>query len=305
MIAILARALATLWLVISLVFVTIRALPGDPTDLILGDDASVEQRTVLRRELGLDRSLGQQYVHFLIEALKGDWGTSFRFPSKKVVTLVQENAIETFKLGLFTIAWAWFLAIAIAMWASRSHRFGKTLIRVTWCVQAMPSMWVGPVLIILCGLVWRLLPIPGDDATGVRGYILPSFTLGLGLLATAIRTIFASIEQVAHEPYVVVARAKGLSNWSVQIKHVLRNAMLPLLPIAAAQLGVMLSGTIVIEKIFNRRGLGTLFLDAFFSRDFPVLQGCVGTTAVIFVVINAMIELLYRVVDPRIDGGQR
>jgi peptide/nickel transport system permease protein len=165
---------------------------------------------------------------------------------------------------------------------------------------AIPNIWLGPLLILFFGVKLRWLPLPGDDLAGPEALILPAFTVGTALAAILTRQTRASMIEVLSQPYISAARARGVRPRTLVLRHALRNALLPVLTIGAAQLGALLSGTVVTEKIFERPGLGTLFLDAFFARDIPVVQGCVLVIAVIYVVVNLVVDLAYGIVDPRV-----
>lgn len=165
---------------------------------------------------------------------------------------------------------------------------------------AIPNIWLGPLLVLLFGVQLRWLPLPGDDPTELRALILPAFTVGTALAAILTRQTRSALLDVLKEPYIAAARARGLSETQVLFKHGLRNALGPVLTVATAQLGAVLSGAVVTEKIFERPGLGSLFLNAFFERDIPVIQGCVLTVGVIYVLVNLLSDLGYAALDPRV-----
>jgi peptide/nickel transport system permease protein len=167
---------------------------------------------------------------------------------------------------------------------------------------AVPNIWLGPLLILFFGVWLRVLPLPGDDV-GIASLILPACTLGAALSAVLTRQMRASLLEVLNEPYMRAARARGLSELRLVVHHALRNALLPVLTVAGAQLGALLGGAVVAEKIFERRGIGSLFLEAFFERDIPVVQGCALVIAVFYVGVNLCVDLLYGVVDPRVRLG--
>jgi peptide/nickel transport system permease protein len=165
---------------------------------------------------------------------------------------------------------------------------------------AIPNIWLGPLLILFFGVWLRWLPLPGDDEAGPVALILPAITVGTALAAILTRQTRGAMVEVLSEQYILAARARGLSRTSVILKHGLRNALLPVMTVGAAQLGALLSGTVIAEKIFERRGLGTLFLEGFFDRDIPIVQGCVLVIAIVYVTVNLIVDLLYVVVDPRV-----
>jgi peptide/nickel transport system permease protein len=165
---------------------------------------------------------------------------------------------------------------------------------------AIPHIWLGPLLVLLFGVSLRALPLPGDDPTRPLALVLPALTVGSALIAVLTRQTRAALIEVLGEPYITAARARGVRPGALLFVHALRNALLPVMTVAAAQLGALLGGAVIAEKIFERPGLGTLFLEAFFDRDIPVVQGCVLTVAVIYVGVNLLVDMLYGVVDPRV-----
>jgi len=288
--------------VVTLVFLLVRMVPGDPVDAILGDQASPEERAALRQALHLDAPLPVQYAHFVGDVLDGSLGHSFRTPARTVGSLIAEVLPATVALSLAALALAFGIALPLGVIAAARRGTGMDALCSTVAVLglAIPNIWLGPLLILAFAVELRWLPLPGDDAGGAVGLLLPAVTLGTALAAILTRQTRASMLEVYDEQYVMAARARGLSEPVVAVKHVLRNALLPVLTIGAAQLGALLSGAVVTEKVFERAGLGQLFLDAFFARDMPVVQGCVLVVAVTYVALNIAVDLLYVVVDPRV-----
>ncbi|MCA9575747.1 MAG: ABC transporter permease [Myxococcales bacterium] len=296
------RAFATVVGVVTLVFLLVRLVPGDPVDAILGDQASPEERAALRESLHLDAPLPQQYAHFVGDVLDGSLGHSFRNPARSVGSLIAEVLPATAALAFAALALAFGIALPLGVIAAARRGQAADALASTVAVLglAIPNIWLGPLLILAFAVELRWLPLPGDDALGLEGLLLPAITLGTSLAAILTRQTRASMLDVYQEQYVLAARARGLAEWRVATKHVLRNALLPVLTIGAAQLGALLSGAVVTEKVFERAGLGQLFLDAFFARDMPVVQGCVLVVAVTYVVLNIAVDLLYVVADPRV-----
>ena len=296
------RAAATVVGVVTLVFLLVRMVPGDPVDAILGDQASPEERAALRQALHLDAPLPVQYAHFVGDVLDGSLGHSFRTPARTVGSLIAEVLPATVALSLAALALAFGIALPLGVIAAARRGTGMDALCSTVAVLglAIPNIWLGPLLILAFAVELRWLPLPGDDAGGAVGLLLPAVTLGTALAAILTRQTRASMLEVYDEQYVMAARARGQGEPVVAVKHVLRNALLPVLTIGAAQLGALLSGAVVTEKVFERAGLGQLFLDAFFARDMPVVQGCVLVVAVTYVALNIAVDLLYVVVDPRV-----
>ncbi|MDD9945515.1 MAG: ABC transporter permease [Myxococcales bacterium] len=296
------RAALTVWAVISLVFLMIHLVPGDPVDVILGDQASPEDRADLRRTLRLDQPLLSQYGHFLSDVADGSLGNSFRQRQASVASLLREAMPHTAWLALSSLAFA--LALAIPLGAVAALKRGRLGDRVATTAAmlgiAIPNIWLGPLLVLGFGVQLQLLPMPGSDSTTGAALILPTITVGTALMAILARQTRGALIEVLSEPYIQAARARGLSPATVLFRHALRNALMPVITVAAAQLGALLSGAVITEKIFERPGLGTLFLEAFFDRDIPVVQGCVLVIALIYVTVNLLVDLFYVWIDPRV-----
>jgi peptide/nickel transport system permease protein len=297
-----ARALLTVFGLVTLVFLLVRLIPGDPVEAILGDQAGPEEKAELRRALQLDRPVGEQYVSFLDAIADGTMGTSFRRPDRSVWSLMRDVLPDTITLALAALLVAWLVAVPLGtIAAARAGRgWDKTASFAAVLGLAIPNIWLGPLLILAFGVKLRWLPLPGDDLAGPEALVLPAITIGTALAAVLTRQTRAAMIDVLSQPYINAARARGVPAGPLLLRHALRNALLPVLTIGAAQLGALLSGTVVTEKIFERQGLGTLFLEAFFARDIPVVQGCVLVIAIIYVFVNLVVDLAYGVVDPRV-----
>ncbi len=298
----LLRALLTVVGLVTIVFLLVRLIPGDPVEAILGDQAGPEEKAELRRSLNLDRPIAEQYLSFFGEMLSGTMGTSFRKPDRSVWSLVREVFPDTIVLALAALLVAWFVAIPLGtIAAARAGRgWDKVASAAAVAGLAIPNIWLGPLLILAFGVRLRWLPLPGDDLAGPEALILPAITVGTALAAVLTRQTRAAMIEVLQQQYITAARARGVPSFALLLKHALRNALLPVMTIGAAQLGALLSGTVVTEKIFERPGLGTLFLEAFFARDIPVVQGCVLVIAMIYVAVNLLVDLAYGLVDPRV-----
>jgi peptide/nickel transport system permease protein len=298
----LARALLTVIGLVTIVFLLVRLIPGDPVEAILGDQAGPEEKAELRRALNLDRPVGEQYLSFLGEMADGSMGTSFRHPDRSVWSLMRDVLPFTIVLAVAALLVAWLVAVPLGtLAAARAGRGWDKIASATAVLGlAIPNIWLGPLLILAFGVKLRWLPLPGDDLAGPEAIILPAITIGTALGAVLTRQTRAAMIDVLSEQYISAARARGVPSMTLLLRHALRNALLPVMTIGAAQLGALLSGTVVTEKIFERPGLGTLFLDAFFARDIPVVQGCVLVIAVIYVGVNLVVDLAYGVVDPRV-----
>jgi peptide/nickel transport system permease protein len=296
------RAVATVAGVVTLVFLLVHLIPGDPVDAILGDQAAPEDRAALRVALRLDRPLPEQYLAFTADVFDGSLGHSFRLRGMPVADLVFDALPHTMLLAAASMLLA--LAVALPLGALAAVRRGTLWDRAASTLAilgiAIPHIWLGPLLVLAFGVTLRLVPLPGDDPTEPLALILPAMTVGTALIAILTRQTRAALIEVLGELYITAARARGVSPFGVLFNHALRNALLPVMTVAAAQLSGLLSGTVIAEKIFERPGLGSLFLQAFFDRDIPVVQGCVLVVALIYVAINLLVDLLYGLVDPRV-----
>jgi peptide/nickel transport system permease protein len=268
---------------------------------ILGDQASPEDRAALRKVLRLDRPLAEQYVLFLGDIASGTFGYSFRAHSRSVASLVFEVMPDTMQLAGAAMLIALCMSLPLGTLAAvrRGTRWDDAATGIALIGLVVPNIWLGPLLVLVFGVWLRVLPMPGDDPS-LAGLILPAFTVGAALSAILTRQTRASLADVLSEPYIRAARARGISELRLVVRHAFRNALLPVITVASAQLGALLSGAVVAEKIFERRGLGSLFLEAFFDRDIPVVQGCALVIACVYVFVNLAMDLLYCWVDPRV-----
>jgi peptide/nickel transport system permease protein len=296
------RAGLTALAVVTLVFLMIRAVPGDPVDAILGEQAAPADRAEVRRQLGLDLPWSEQYANFLGSVWSGTLGQSFRDPSRTVRSLIGEALPPTLALAGCALAVAWIVAVPLGVCAAarRGTRLDRVASAFALTGLALPTIWLGPLLVLAFAVKLRVLPLPGDDAAGPSALVLPALTVGMALAAALTRQTRAAMIEVLAQPYIAAARARGVTGVHVFFRHALRNALLPVLTVGASQLGALLSGAVIAEKIFERPGLGTLFLEAFFARDIPVVQGVVLVVGVGYVLINVLLDLTYAWVDPRV-----
>ncbi len=299
------RAALTVAAMITLVFFLVRLMPGDPVDTLLGEEAAPEERAALRSALGLDRPLPAQYVRFAGTVADGSLGMSFRKPSETVASLIGEQAGATAALALAAIVIAWLIALPLGVVAAARPRTRVDSVATGLGVVgiAIPHIWLGPLLVLVFAVELRWLPLPGGDTHGGLALLLPALTIGTGLAAVLTRQTRAAMLEVLNEQYISAARAKGLSEARVLWRHALPNALVPVLTIGAAQLGALLSGAVITERIFERQGLGTLFIEAFFTRDLPVIQGCVLVFGVVYVLVQLSVDLVHGAIDPRVRLG--
>jgi peptide/nickel transport system permease protein len=300
-----SRAALTVWGVVTLVFLLVHIIPGDPIDAILGDQASHDDRVALRKALRLDQPLSAQYLAFMSDALDGSLGHSFRQRERPVSAMISDVLPHTARLAAASmlIALAIALPLGILAAARRGSGWDRAASSVGMLGLAIPNIWLGPLLVLGFGVKLRVLPLPGDDPTAPLALVLPALTVGTALTAVLTRQTRAAMIETLGQQYVLAATARGLSRMRVLLGYGLRNALLPVLTISAAQLSGLLSGAVITEKIFERPGIGTLFLEAFFDRDIPVVQGCVLVIATIYVAVNLLLDFAYGLADPRVRLG--
>ena len=281
------------------VFVLVRIVPGDPARLMLGMEASEDAVQAARVQFGFDRPLYVQYAQFVGGALRGDLGQSVRF-RRPVGDLLRESFPATLELALAETVIALILAVPAGIYAA-VHRDGvldRLLMAGALIGQAMPIFWLGIMLITLFSVKLGWLPTSGRGS--LAQLIMPSVTLSTYVMALLARLTRSNMLDVLREQYVRTARAKGLRETVIVHKHALMSAALPIVTVLGLQVGALLSGAVVTETVFNWPGIGTLALRAIQQRDYPVVQGVVLVSAALFVLINGMVDLAYRYLDPRV-----
>ena len=278
----------TLLIVAVLVFLFVHMLPGDPARLIAGPEADAQVVGMVRQQLGLDRPLHVQFWHYISNIVQGDFGTSMA-SRRPVSSEIASRFMPTFWLTLASMSWA-------AVWRNRwPDRLGMAL-AVTGI--SFPAFALGMLLMQVFSVELGWLPTVG--ANSWRHYILPSLTLGAAVAAVMARFTRASFVDVLHEDYMRTARAKGVSETLVVLKHGLRNAMIPVVTMMGLQFGFLLGGSIVVEKVFNWPGLGRLLVDSVEMRDYPVIQAEVLLFSLEFILINLVVDVLYAAINPAI-----
>ena len=284
-------------------FLLLNVVPGDPVAMMLdkrADEATIEK---VRHEMGLDVPLHEQYIDFVKGAVKLDFGTSY-FTKEVVTDAIVRCFKVTVKLAAMSFLFAVVLGITCGMIAAvyRGRWIDSTLMTLSVVGVSAPSFWIAIILQIVIGLKLDLLPISGFD--GPLNYILPSIALGTryaGRIAGITRT---SMMDVIKQDYIRTARSKGVKESVVIMKHALKNAMIPIVTLVGTELGNMLTGSMLIEKVFSIPGIGKLAVDAMSNRDLPLLQGTVVYIALVFVIVNLVVDLSYALIDPRIRYGK-
>ncbi|QLL66237.1 ABC transporter permease (plasmid) [Sinorhizobium mexicanum] len=294
-------------LVVTIVFVIVRVTPGDPAAVMLGPEATQEDIAALRSRLGLDQSLVLQYVYYIGQLLQGDLGQSI-FLNQPVTSALAERAEPTFFLTLFSILIASAIALPIGIYAAyrRGSLVDQAATTLAMLAASVPSFWLGLILIQVLAVRLGWFPVSGYGGPGAsfleRMYhlTLPAIALGVVSSALILRFTRASMLDVLGDDFIRTARAKGLGERRVVMKHALKNALIPILTIIGLTAAVLISGAVVTETVFGLPGVGNLVVSAVLRRDYPVIQGALLVIAALYVLINFAIDMLYLLVDPRV-----
>jgi ABC-type dipeptide/oligopeptide/nickel transport system permease component len=286
-----------------LVFLMLQLIPGSEVSALLGQQGATSPAAVasLTKELGLNKPLPVQYWRWLDGVLHGNLGFSYQ-SQQPVSALIAQNLPSTLVLaaaGLLISLVGGILLGAVAA-ARRDSVTDSVSMGIAMTLVALPSFWLGLILILVFAVALPWFPVVGG--TSLRGLVLPAFTLGLGVLGITGRFVRSSLLEVMGSPHVVAARAKGLNRRTVFVKHIARNAVLPVLTIVGLQVGSLLSGAILVETVFSRVGIGRLLVQSILNKDYPTVQATVLIIAACYAVINLVVDLLYPVLDPRIGG---
>ena len=295
------EALAVVLVLATLVFLALRLLPGDPAALVLGDQASEAERTVLRAKLHLDESFFVQYARFIGGLFSLDLGESIRRPGITAVSQVRAALAPTAALASLAVLLGACFGIGAAVlgagpWLGRGRAWVE---RGATAIAATPLLAFAPLLTFALAARLRVVPLPGDPEAGFGGLLFASGLLSLPLAAHVARVGRAALEDVARSQFLDVARAKGGSHARVLFLHALPAAVGPIVTTLGTQLGALLGGAVVLERLFERRGLGTLILEAYASRDLPVLEGAVVFSGALFVVAQQLAAAAHSLLDPR------
>ncbi len=301
------QSLVTLILATMVVFLGIRALPGDPALALAGEERDPASLAAIRARYGLDEPLLVQYWKFVSNSIRGDLGTSIRTDTP-VTELLATALPVTLELSLLSLLVAALLGVATGVAAA--VRRGKL---TEWVANALaltslsiPNFWLGLMAILYLAVAVRLFPASGyvpffeNPLANLHHLVLPSLVIGTGLAAVVMRQTRSSMLEALSADYIRTARAKGLSTSAVILRHALRNSLIVVVTIVGLQLGALISGAVVTERIFGLPGFGKLTIDSVFQRDYPVIQAVVLVTATAYIAINLLVDLLYSVIDPRI-----
>ncbi len=296
--------LPVLWGVVTVTFIVMYVIPGDPVLAIAGERYDKETIESLRRELGLDRPVVVQYFDYLWRVVRFDLGRSF-VTRRPVLDSIKERFPRTLLLAFTAMLIAVVFGIAIGVIAS-SPRFpwlGQGLMTFSLIGVSIPVFWLGLLLMYLFAIKLSLLPPSGYGGGSLRNLVLPAVTLSFASMATVARVTRASFLDTVSEDFVRTARSKGLSDVVIYGKHVLRNALIPVITIVGTDFGSYLSGSVLTESIFGWPGLGRLVVQAILKRDFPVIGGAVLFMAFLFVLVNLIVDIGYGLIDPRMRNA--
>lgn len=288
-----------LWAVVTLVFLLIHIVPGDPARQLVGENATEEQYQAARGDLGLDKPLATQYADYWRGLARGDWGVN---PTTKqpVLSRITSRYPATILLAFAAMVIATLVSVPLGVTAA-THR-GSAIDSLSTLLAllgiSLPSFALGPLLVLLFSVNLGITPVSG--AGGLGNLVLPAITLGAGLAAVLTRIVRSSVLEELSEDYVRTARAKGLSEARVIYKHVLKNGLIPVVTVLGLQFGVLLAGAIITERVFAWPGVGSLLVDSISERDYKLTQGCILVIAATYVLVNTTTDIAYRVLDPRI-----
>lgn len=292
----------TIFCVASLVFALLHFVPGDPVDLLIGEQALSADRELLREQLGLNRPLLIQYGNFFKGLVTGDLGNSL-FDSRPVLAHLGERYGATVELALASLIVSLMIAFPFGILASvkKYSWIDHFSMAGSMVGISMPNFWLGPMLILFFSVKLGWLPVAGRES--FSSIILPALTLGAAMAALLTRMIRASMLDVLGQDYIRAARAKGLKERDVILKHAVKNAMNPVITVIGLQVGTLLAGAVVTERVFNWPGVGSLLIESIGRRDYPVVQGCVLFIAATYIVVNTLTDCLYKVLEPRVRLG--
>ncbi|MDQ3781172.1 MAG: ABC transporter permease [Chloroflexota bacterium] len=295
----LAYSLFVLWGAMTIIFIAVRIVPGDPASLMLGPGSTEADVVALRQRLGLNASLPEQYGRFLSGAVRLDFGDSL-WLNRPVGSEIASRIAATGRLAAVAIVLALVVSFPLGILAALWQRSpaDSAISVVSLIGQSVPSFWLGIMLILVFARQLRILPSAGSDTW--RHLILPALTLALPLVGVLTRLVRSGLLDVLYEDYIRTARAKGLTPRSVLTRHALRNMLIPVITVVGLQVGNLLGGAVIVETIFGWPGIGRLLVDAIFHRDYPLVQAAILFITAGFVLVNLLVDLSYGYLDPRI-----
>lgn len=293
-------ALFVLWGALTIIFIAIRIVPGDPAAMMLGASATQADVDELRARLGLDDSLPHQYVTFLADMARFDFGKSL-WLNRPVTTSVTERIAATARLAGAAMVLALLVSFPLGVLAALRPRslLDRFVSFISLLGQSLPGFWLGIMLILIFARELRWLPSSGSQ--GFKHLILPAVTLAMPLIGILTRLIRSGLLDVLYEDYIRTARAKGLSQRTVLTRHAMRNMLIPVVTVIGLQMGNLLGGAVIVETVFAWPGIGRLLVDAIFHRDYPLVQAAILFITASFILINLLVDISYVYLDPRIS----
>ena len=295
----LAATLPVLLLVAVCVFAFVHTLPGDPARLVAGADASPEDVTAVRESLGLDKPLPEQFVRYVARVLQGDFGISLK-TRRSVLEEIGERLMPTVWLTFFAMTWSTLFGLMLGVISAVKRGEWQDYVGMIVAVSGIsfPPFWLGLLLISIFSVHFGWFPTGGYGTW--QHFVMPSFTLGVGVAAVMARFTRSAFIEISREDYVRTARAKGVPERSVIWHHSLRNALIPIITMVGLQFGFLLGGSIVVETVFSWPGVGRLLVDSVTYRDYPVIQALILLFSVQFILINLLVDVLYVFANPEI-----
>ena len=287
-------------------FLLLHALPGDPVQGMVGERASPETIEQIRNDLGTDKPVILQYAGYLKLIVRGEFGSSY-YTNRSVLRDIAEKLPNTLKLATAAMIFSVFfgLLLGIIMAVNQGSILDRTGLVISTSGISVPVFWLGLILIYIFSFIFNLLPPSGMGGGSFVFLILPAITLGLSASAYLARITRASMIEILSQPYVVAAKARGLKKSTIIFKHVLKNTLIPIVTLIGLDFGSYLNGSVLTETIFGWDGIGRYAVNGIFKRDYPVIMGCVLTGAVLFVIVNLAVDLLYGFLEPRIRYGSK
>ncbi len=301
-----AAALFVLWGTITVTFLVLSVLPGDRATILLNiTSGQVIERTPaelapINAQYGFDKPIAEQYLSYFWRLLQGDLGFSFEL-QRPVTHIIAEQLSPTFFLAVVALILAWLIAIPwTLLTAGRSRRLGDLGAAVETVMAGLPQYWIGILLLIVFAIGLRWFPVVGG--TSVWGTVLPAVTLAIPLAGFIGHALRGEFERSMQQPFVLSARARGMSLASVRLRHVLRHALIPAITLSGWAIGNLLSGAVLVEAVFARPGLGNVLVNAVSNKDFALVSGIVILISFLYIIINLVVDLIYLIVDPRLRG---
>jgi peptide/nickel transport system permease protein len=285
--------------VLLLTFLLVHLVPGDPVEVMLGESAALADRESLRAELGLNQPLYQQFGSYLGKLSQGNLGKSIHTQTP-IIELIQQRYPATIKLTFLALIIGLLIGVPIGIYAAlRNNQWQDWMVMlVSVRLSSMPAFWLGPMLMLVFAVWLGWLPVSGMETPSA--IILPAATLGIGLSAILSRMTRTSLLEVLHDDFIRTARAKGISEYRVIVRHALRAALLPIITIVGLQMGSLLAGAVITETIFSWDGIGRLLVESIEKRDYPVTQACGLVIALSYGLVNRLTDIAYRMADPRV-----